>query len=510
MQGYRDNESQTHNQSEPSFNNRMRPRRFVTNQPKLLSPQAARTMKTRRLFGISVSLIIINLAAIMERADENLLPSVYKEVSEAFNAGPSDLGYLTFIRNFVQGLASPMAGILVLTYDRPTVLAMGTLCWAVSTGAVGASRYFGQVGFWRAINGFGLAIVIPALQSFIADTYSDNVRGTGFGFLSLVGMVGGIGGGVVATLMAGHEFWGVPGWRCAFVLMAGLSCLIAFLVFLFVVDPRRLTAVDHDGGQSYLERSELLDRERDSGSIWTESWTAMKAVMKVQTFQIIVLQGLVGSLPWTAMVFFTMWFELIGFDHQKAATLLSLFGAGCSIGSLLGGIIADRLSRNFPHTGRIMCAQFSAIMGIPYTWFLLRIIPQSVDSYHTYAVTLLLMGLTISWNGTACNAPMFAEVVPTKHRTMIYAFDRAFEVSFSSFAAPMVGILAEKIYGYDPKSVDPIAGSPREALALSKGLLAMMAIPFGLCCLFYSPLYWVFRRDRDNVRMATLKEEEMI
>lgn len=39
---------------------------------------------------------------------------------------------------------------------------------------------------------------------------------------------------------------------------------------------------------------------------------AMKAVMKVQTFQIIVLQGLVGSLPWTAMVFFTMWFELIG------------------------------------------------------------------------------------------------------------------------------------------------------------------------------------------------------
>ncbi|KVH92325.1 Major facilitator superfamily, partial [Cynara cardunculus var. scolymus] len=368
------------------------------------------------------------------RADENLLPSVYKEVSEAFNAGPSDLGYLTFIRNFVQGLASPMAGILVLTYDRPTVLAMGTLCWALSTGAVGGSRYFSQVAFWRAVNGFGLAIVIPALQSFIADTYSDNVRGTGFGFLQLVGMVGGIGGGVVATIMAGHEFWGIPGWRCAFVLMALLSCAIGFLVFI-------------------------------SGSIWTESWIATKAVMKVQTFQIIVLQGLVGSLPWTAMVFFTMWFELIGFDHQKAATLLSLFGAGCSFGSLLGGIIGDRMAQIYPHSGRIMCAQFSAIMGIPYSLFLLRVIPQSVDSYLTYAITLLLMGLTISWNGSAANAPMFAEVVPSKHRTMIYAFDRAFEGSFSSFAAPLVGILAEKMYGYDAKSVDPIAGSSREALA---------------------------------------------
>ncbi|KAK1433264.1 hypothetical protein QVD17_10173 [Tagetes erecta] len=492
----------------------MRTRRSSNNQSKLMFRKSnLQTMKTRGFFfGISLSLIIINLASIMERADENLLPSVYKEVSEAFNAGPSDLGYLTFIRNFVQGLASPMAGILVLTYDRPTVLAMGTLCWAVSTGAVGTSHYFSQVAFWRAINGFGLAIVIPALQSFIADTYSDNVRGTGFGFLSLVGMVGGIGGGVVATVMAGHEFWGVPGWRCAFVLMAGLSCLIGVLVFFFVVDPKKLASVDHDEKSSYLERNELLDEGRDygSGSIWAESWTAMKAVMRVQTFQIIVLQGLVGSLPWTAMVFFTMWFELIGFDHKKAATLLSLFGAGCSFGSLFGGIIADRLSQIYPHSGRIMCAQFSAIMGIPYTWFLLRVIPQSVDSYSIYAATLLFMGLTISWNGTACNAPMFAEVVPTRHRTMIYAFDRALEVSFSSFAAPMVGILAEKIYGYDPKSVDPIAGSTREALALSKGLFAMMAIPFGLCCLFYTPLYRVFRRDRDNVRIATLKEEEMI
>lgn len=175
----------------------------------------------------------------MERADENLLPSVYKEVSEAFNIGPSDLGYLMFMRNFFRGLASPMAGVLVLTYDRPTVLAMGTLCWAISTGIMGGSRYFNQVAFWQAVNGLGLAIVIPSLQSFIADSYSDSVRGTGFGLLNLVGKVGGIGGGAVATVMAGQEFWGVPGWRFAFVIISVLSCLIGFLVFLFVVDPRR-------------------------------------------------------------------------------------------------------------------------------------------------------------------------------------------------------------------------------------------------------------------------------
>lgn len=47
-------------------------------------------------------------------------------------------------------------------------------------------------------------------------------------------------------------------------------------------------------------------------SAWLDAWIAVKAVMKVRTFQIIVIQGLVGSLPWMAMVFFTMWLELIG------------------------------------------------------------------------------------------------------------------------------------------------------------------------------------------------------
>lgn len=189
----------------------------------------------------------------MERADENLLPSVYKEVSEAFNAGPSDLGYLTFVRNFVQGLASPLAGILVINYDRPTVLAIGTMCWALSTAAAGGSQQFHQVAMWRAVNGFGLAIVIPALQSFIADSYMDGVRGAGFGLLSLVGTLGGIGGGVVATVMAGQQFWGTPGWRCAFILMATLSSFIGLLVFLFVVDPRKTVSVNRDAGIN-LER----------------------------------------------------------------------------------------------------------------------------------------------------------------------------------------------------------------------------------------------------------------
>lgn len=51
-----------------------------------------------------------------------------------------------------------------------------------------------------------------------------------------------------------------------------------------------------------------------------DSWAATKAVIKVKTFQIIGLQVIIGSLPWTAMVFFTMWFELIG-EHEAKTCL---------------------------------------------------------------------------------------------------------------------------------------------------------------------------------------------
>jgi MFS family permease len=206
------------------------------------------------IYGFSISLILINLASIMERADENLLPAVYKEVSAAFDAGPTDLGYLTFIMNFLKSIASPLAGVLALQYDRPTILAIGTVFWAISTGAVGVSQYFQQVAFWRGVNGVGLAIVIPALQSFIADSYKDGTRGAGFGLLSLIGAVGGIGGSILATLMAGKDYWGLPGWRVAFLVVALVSLIIGILVYLYSTDPRRIPGnhlLDDDDYERY-------------------------------------------------------------------------------------------------------------------------------------------------------------------------------------------------------------------------------------------------------------------
>ncbi|ESQ50584.1 hypothetical protein EUTSA_v10023180mg [Eutrema salsugineum] len=425
-------------------------------------------MKTGTIYGISISLIIINLATMMQRADEKLIPSTAKELKEAFDANLSSIGLLSFIRNIVQGAASPLAGLLAISYDRPTVFAVGSFFWVISTIATGVSRYFIQVTFGAAANGFGHAIVYPVLQSIIADSFKDSARGFGFGLWNLIGTVGGIGGTVVPTVMAGHVFDGVSGWRCAYLLSATVSTMIGFLVFFFVTDPRE---------KKKTSSSNVLDHERSN---WMESWVAINDVAKLRTFQIIILQGIIGSVPWNAMVFWTMWFELIGFSHNQAALLNGIFTTGQSIGSLIGGIIADKMSHLFPNSGILICAQFSVFMGAIFSIILLQIIPQSTNSYYIYLLTLFLMGLTITWCGPAINSPILAEIVPPTHRTMVYAFDRALEVSFSSFGAPLVGIMSEKVFGFGTKGIDNIKDSGREAKALSKGIMLMMAVPFGI------------------------------
>lgn len=111
-------------------------------------------------------------------------------------------------------------------------------------------------------------------------------------------------------------------------------------------------------------------------------------------------------------------------------------------------------------------------------------------------------------------SPIFAEIVPEKSRTSIYALDRSFESVLSSFAPPVVGILAEHVYGYKPVSYGPNESSSLEtdrenAASLAKALYTAIAFPMSLCCFIYSFLYCTYPRDRERARMDSLIASEL-
>lgn len=250
------------------------------------------------------------------------------------------------------------------------------------------------------------------------------------------------------------------------------------------------------------------------------------------------LQGILGSTPWNALVFFTLYLQLLGMSDAASSSLMAVFLGGTALGGLLGGWVGDKAAQAYPLHGRILVCQYSVISGVPFSLLLLKAsapaglrcpygagpgfwqhihhsdmargtglhagrcralcrprplihnwqatlqdlqlnirqkhrhaiykcqscvhVPGGLTYMHTqglpydggsetvfwYGVVLFLMGLSISWAAPACNNPIFAEIVPSHMRNMIYAFDRSFEGAIAACGAPLVGILAERYFHF--------------------------------------------------------------
>ncbi|KAH9538951.1 hypothetical protein CY35_15G034400 [Sphagnum magellanicum] len=424
------------------------------------------------------------------------------QVGKAFGVSPSALGTLTFIRALVQALASPLAAYLTLRHNRIMVIAGGAVAWAIATAAVGSCTAYWQAAIAKAFNGIGLAIVVPAIQSIVADYHKDSERGLGFGFLHGAGQFGTLIGGIFATLMAGQVLGNLAGWRFAFYFVAFVSLLLGGAIYMFAQDVQPPTLMVSVSEEPLINRDRSLKPANQHRQL-RELWKGTRKVLKVRTFQVIVAQGLAGQIPWQAISFTTLWLELMGFKRIDAAISVGLLSVGNMLGSVFGGWVGDFSAQLSPNAGRILCAQFSALIGIPLSGILLLGLPQVSAPAWAYGFVLFLMGFLMSWNSPATNWPIFSEIVPTHLHTTVFAIDSMIEKSLAAAGAPLVGILAERLFGY--ASQKGTGSDLDNANAIAKGLFSLMSIPFFLCFLIINLLYFTYPRDRDHVKKASLE-----
>lgn len=147
---------------------------------------------------------------------------------------------------------------------------------------------------------------------------------------------------------------------------------------------------------------------------------------RIPTFQVIIIQGILGSTPWNALVFLTLYLQLVGFSDFNASLAVSFFQAGAALGGVVGGAVGDWAAKKSPNHGRILACQFSVSMGIPFSLLLMKGLPQDGGTVAVtlHVMTLFVFGLVHVWAAPACNNPVFAEIVPPQLRNLVYAFDR--------------------------------------------------------------------------------------
>ncbi|KAK4584005.1 hypothetical protein RGQ29_021941 [Quercus rubra] len=408
----------------------------------------------------ALTLVLVNLAGIMERADEALLPGVYKEVGEALHIDPTGLGSLTLFRSLVQSLCYPIAAYLALRHNRVHVIAVGAFLWAAATFCVAISSTFFQVAVSRGLNGIGLAIVIPAIQSIVADSTDDSNRGLAFGWLQLTGNLGSTIGGLCAVLFATTSIMGIP---------------VGILVRLFAKDPR-------------FYESNSITRNQIQKPFWSDVKDLIheaKSVIIIPSFQVIVAQGVFGSFSGSSWSFAPMWLELVGFSHEETAFLWTILVIGVSLGGLFGGRMGDIISSG---------------SAIPLIALFLLVLPYDPSTAFMHGLVLFIIGFCASWEAPATNNPIFAEIVPEKS---------------PSLAPAIVGILAQNVYGYkadwegSSNSLGIYETNRENAASLAKALYVAIGFPSAISCFIYSFLYCTYPRDCERARVNSLIVSEM-
>lgn len=445
--------------------------------------------------------VLIQAASVLEKCDEQILPALYSRVGASLNASPTQLGYITLARAFVQALTSPLAGFASEFFPRGTVIGMGCCVWAFFTAAFACVSSLKLGIMLCAVNGFGLALVIPSVQSLTADLHSRESRGRAFGSLWLVISLGGMIGALYATNMGSHSPFGIDGWRFVFVSVSLVSAVTGILNHVYVRDDTfEDRSRQRDLGRNEQSSSHNDDGQRILSRIKNVSQQILY-VMKIPTFSLIILQGIVGSVPYASLVFLTLYLQLLGMSDTSASVIVALYLIGGGLGGLLGGYIGDVVASRYPNHGRILATQFSVFIGIPFSLFVFKALPDGGSSVFVvviYAVTIFIFAVLTAWPAPCANNPIFSEIVPPSQRNLVYSFDRCFEGAVAAFATPLVGHMSETMFGFSGTSTvsgDPAVDLPN-AHALGSALVAFTTLPWLFCFIVYSSIHATYPKDK--------------
>ena len=203
----------------------------MSTTPPITAPIADALAMKRR----GATLALLTAAYFFSYMDRQILAILQEDIRKDLLLSDTQLGLLAgfAFAIFYATLGLPVAR-LADKGNRVTIIAVALTVWSAMTAVCGLAQNFVQLLLARSGGGMGAAGASPPSHSIIADLYPPEKRAGAMGVYSL-GVVLGTGVGTMIGGFVAHLY----GWRVAMFVVGLPGILLAVIIKLFVVEPRR-------------------------------------------------------------------------------------------------------------------------------------------------------------------------------------------------------------------------------------------------------------------------------
>jgi len=422
----------------------------------------------------------------MKGADIQMLPSSFRAMEHDLHLVPSQLAILALCQGVACAVSGPIWGNLVDSgASRKWLLQVGAGLWGLCTIQLALTSNFVIMIVLRVLNGAALAMMVPVMQSFVADLTTSSNCGSAFGKVACAANVGQVLACLMVTPISESVVHGVRGWRLSLAFVGVLSLFCVLFVRVAV----------HEEPTVWKPRRFGILREIRT----------MVQFMKIPTFRVIILQGVFGTIPSAAQSFTTMYLQYMGVSNAMCGLILALRTVGEGLGNALGGYLGDIAHMRRPTDGRIFIAMFSVLVNIPFLYAIFMGVSKSQDLSAFFAGLLFTSGVFTSWEVAGCLCPVVIDIVPRRQLSSAFAWNVAIVFTSGNMIGPMlVGVTAQKIFHYKltTESIEDMSVDMRErnAEALGKSLCFSSIVPCIISALIFTMLFCTYASDKRNLQ----------
>ncbi|MFE5488928.1 MFS transporter [Streptomyces virginiae] len=175
-----------------------------------------------------IALLVLLTAELMDILDQSVVLTALPAIQESTGAGPAAVQWLTTGYSLPVAIGLITGGRLGDLYGRRRLLLAGTVVFTTASLLCGLAAGPGTLIGARALQGIGVALMIPQVLASLHVTFEGQSRSKAFGLYGAVLSIANVLGPVLGGLLTEADLFGLS-WRPIFLINVPVGLAVIFL-----------------------------------------------------------------------------------------------------------------------------------------------------------------------------------------------------------------------------------------------------------------------------------------